>query len=225
MSETGASQKVYDFIIERIQGKDWNSGDKILSENELAQELKVSRVAVRQAQDRLVGVGLLKKKQGAGTFVAEFSASSIMDSLIPIILLEKKELRSLLEFRLYFETGNVNLFMQHAGPEYIKRLEDLFKQMEEHENSPDLFTIDDFNFHRTIAAGTENPFIIRISELLTEVMMNHQAHLYENIGPEVGLSYHRKILQAIREGDREMAVLLMRRHIAATIEAVDSVKS
>lgn len=62
------SEKVYDFIIDKIRSKEWLPNTKIMTEKELCEELNVSRVAVRQASDKLVAIGLLKKCQGAGTF-------------------------------------------------------------------------------------------------------------------------------------------------------------
>ncbi len=140
------------------------------------------------------------------------------------MLIEKKELIPLLEFRINFETGNLSLFMDHAGEKDVALLEESYEKMVNHAKgaNPEPFILEDYNFHRIIAVGTGNIFIIKINELLTEVLKNHQAHLHANIGPDVGLRYHSEILSAIRIRDKEMAVLLMRRHIEKTIDAVRS---
>ena len=44
--------------------------DALPAERELAAEFKVSRITVRKALDRLVGAGLLIRRQGSGNFVA-----------------------------------------------------------------------------------------------------------------------------------------------------------
>ncbi len=66
---------VYYQIKQTIRGwilnKEFNPGDKIPSENELAEEFKVHRLTVRQAISHLVQEGLLVTRRGGGTFVTD----------------------------------------------------------------------------------------------------------------------------------------------------------
>jgi len=48
-----------------------NSGDSLMPERDLALNLKMSRITVRKAIDQLVEIGLLIKRQGAGTIVSD----------------------------------------------------------------------------------------------------------------------------------------------------------
>jgi len=58
-------------IIEnKIKEKDWKPGDIIPSEKELQKQFEVSRITVRQAVKELENEGLVKKKQGKGTYVS-----------------------------------------------------------------------------------------------------------------------------------------------------------
>ena len=57
-------------IVEMIQGGDFGSNDKILSERELADILGYSRMTVKKAIGSLVEDGVLYKKRGAGTFLS-----------------------------------------------------------------------------------------------------------------------------------------------------------
>lgn len=68
-SEKPKYQKLKDYIIAAIKSKELNVGDKIYSENELAEKLEISRHTVRQALGELVNEGWLYKIQGKGTFV------------------------------------------------------------------------------------------------------------------------------------------------------------
>ncbi len=62
-------QKLKEYIIQMIQAKELNAGDKIFSENELAERFDISRHTIRQAFSELVNEGWLYKVQGKGTFV------------------------------------------------------------------------------------------------------------------------------------------------------------
>lgn len=57
-----------------IVEKEYNFGDKIPSENELAARFAVSRLTVRQAISQLVQEGFLTTRRGAGTYVTENEA-------------------------------------------------------------------------------------------------------------------------------------------------------
>ena len=46
-------------------------GDTLIPERELASKLNLSRITVRKAIDQLVDIGMLIKRQGAGTVVSE----------------------------------------------------------------------------------------------------------------------------------------------------------
>lgn len=62
-------QKLRDFIIETITSGKINVGEKIYSENDLAETFEISRSTVRQAIGELVNEGWLYRVQGKGTFV------------------------------------------------------------------------------------------------------------------------------------------------------------
>lgn len=63
--------QIKEIIKKWVVEKEFEFGDKIPSENELAARFKVSRLTVRQALSQLTQEGFLKTRRGAGTFVAD----------------------------------------------------------------------------------------------------------------------------------------------------------
>lgn len=63
--------RLKEVIKEKIESGEWKPGDQIPNELLLTEEYQVSRSTVRQAILGLVREGLLYRKQGKGTFVAE----------------------------------------------------------------------------------------------------------------------------------------------------------
>lgn len=216
--KVGASGKVYDYVLNKIQNHEWKTGEKVMTENELCAELEVSRVAVRQALGRLVTIGLLEQKQGAGTYVGKLDSETYLKSLLPLLLLKEDEILHVLEFRKYFEYGNVEIFIDRYTDDDLMKLKHCYQEMAQNENNLEKFFIADFMFHETIALGTKNQVIIRISELLMDVLKAHQAILYERIGPSIGVEYHALLLKAIIEKDKELAGIYMKRHIQEAIQ-------
>ena len=60
--------EIIDFIINYIQSKNLNPGDKILSENEISKLFRVTKVTASRALNELVNEGILYRIQGKGRF-------------------------------------------------------------------------------------------------------------------------------------------------------------
>ncbi len=56
---------------QKILSGEWKSGEKVMSENEIAARYKVSRVTARQAIEQLVAKNILYRSPGKGTFVSD----------------------------------------------------------------------------------------------------------------------------------------------------------
>ena len=63
-------EKIRNWILIKIQSKEWEEGEKIPSINQIAQEFEVSRETVRLSLENLVQRGVLQPRQGMGYFVA-----------------------------------------------------------------------------------------------------------------------------------------------------------
>jgi len=217
---TNASEMAYRYLLEQIEREVWRAGDRIWTEAWLCEHLHISRVAVRQAIDRLVAQNLVYKKQGSGTYIKEAAASGVRD--IGLIDADEEDIMDILEFRRYFEQGNMAMFIQNAGQEDIQALEEENRMMYRASGEKDMrgFYAADYRFHNTIARGTRKRFIFRISATLSNVLLRHQENLNAYIGVEIGLEYHKLLMEAAYRRDTDLAVLYMRRHIDASIEAM-----
>lgn len=63
-------QQIKTLLVRSLQAGEWQPGQAIASEQELAQRFKVSQGTVRKAIDELAAENLLVRRQGRGTFVA-----------------------------------------------------------------------------------------------------------------------------------------------------------
>ncbi|WP_115720215.1 UTRA domain-containing protein [Gallaecimonas mangrovi] len=66
------------WLLDSIDNGQLNSGDAVPSENQLAEKFTVSRMTARRALTELVAAGVLERRQGQGTFVAELKAQSAL---------------------------------------------------------------------------------------------------------------------------------------------------
>lgn len=210
-----ASDMAYDFIVERIRSGMWKHGDRIATESQLVEMIGVSKAAVRQAIERLVTISVLQKVQGSGTYVQEKEDMSIMSA--SIFGLDDEFMLKILEFRKMFDSYNAELFIQRATDEEILELEHNYAQMIVAKDDVQRFHKLDQMFHDIIAGGTRNPMIIQISKLFVDIFAGNQKSVYAHIGPDSGIKYHGKILDAIRERNAEVASIYARMSIEESI--------
>ncbi len=71
-------QQVKNYIAENIESGNWAPRSRIPSENDIVNELGVSRMTVHRAMRELTAEGLLVRLQGVGTFVAERKPQSAL---------------------------------------------------------------------------------------------------------------------------------------------------
>jgi len=215
-----ASAKAYNFILDKIERGEWRSGDRIWTETRLCEHLGISRVALRQATEKLVALSILNRVQGSGTYVCEKTDADMVQ--MGFLDVGEEDILGILEFRRYFEPGNITLFVKNALSEDIDALEASYGTMQKAAAEGDMiqFTAADYHFHDIIAKGTKKLFIYRISTTLNSVLAKHQLNVNTHIGPGIGLEFHALILDSVKKRDADLAALYMKRHIDATIKAV-----
>ncbi len=217
MKDGRTSDKVLEKIQEKIFSGEWKPGQKIMSETKLSEELDVSRVSVREAIEKLATLNIVSKKQGGGTFVNELGPSVYLNSLLPMLILDRDNYMDILEFRLITEPEAARLCAQRCSEALIGELESSYEKMKSYQNDMKKFTEEDLKFHTKISEGTQNSLIIKVNELLRSVLEYHQRTLYKSLGPEGGIHEHKFILDAIKNRDAELASIYARRHAQRTI--------
>lgn len=210
-----AANMVFDYITEHIKTGLWLPGAKIETETQLCENLGVSRIAVRQAIEKLSALQVLRKVQGSGTYVESFEDASLLGLVYFPITIET--MITVLEFRRMFDSYNVELFLNKCTDKEIDELAENFDEMRVAVEDKERFRTLDNHFHDLIARGTKNPIIIQISELLTDLLEAHQSALYNDIGPEHAIHYHSMILDCIKQRNAELAEIYARMHIENSI--------
>ena len=80
--------QVTEFLQEAIESGEYQVGDRLPSENDLANEFGTSRLTVRLAIQKLNALELLETKVGDGTYVKRFSFEKYVDNVSDIIFSE-----------------------------------------------------------------------------------------------------------------------------------------
>jgi len=208
------SEEVAGQLKQSIHLGHFKAGDKLPAERDLAEEFKVSRVAVREALRRLENSGFITTRQGAtgGAYVTDLTFEYLANAFLDLFLADKISIPELHRVRLLIEPEIARLAALAIRPEYAQRLEKALQS----EELPTSSLPEDIKMktavHYILAEMCSNRFfeaIIRSSMKLTH-------RLIEVVNPNpytlhpAGL--HRPIIEAVLSGDPEAASLAMKKH-------------
>jgi len=207
------SEEVLEQLKYNIISGAWPPGTKIPSELELAKLFNVSRVSVREAIHRLMGMGVLTVRKGDGTYVTEMIPSQYFKSLLPILMIKRPAMLEILEFRSIIESESARLAAIRATDEDISIFEKTLNQMKESKGDYKKFSASDLNCHAASVRATKNSVIIRVTSVLHDILESAMEEAVSMVGFSDGIYYHTQIIQSIKERDPDKAALIMKQHI------------
>ena len=220
IDKRGVGCQVYDQMLDNILNGIWPPGTKLPSENELGQMFGVSRVPIREALRKLNTMGITQTRQGEGSFVLMVTPGMFMNSLLPMLVWNRKSMMDILEYRRIVEPENAALAARNADETDIANLLQTLGEMNKI-GRPELeFAIADMKFHLDIARATKNSLLFNVSNVIRDVLVSYYRKINELMGIDRALKYHRLIFEAIRDNDPDQARRWMQEHIATTIDDV-----
>jgi GntR family transcriptional repressor for pyruvate dehydrogenase complex len=214
--------QVYAQLKEQLTRGAWEPGEKLPPELELCRLFGVSRVTVRAAIQQLEILGLVEVRHGDGTFVKDFSAIDKVDAFHPFIQIKKnRDLITVLEYRKIIEKGTIGLAQEKISRDDIAFLEKTYRIMVNAADDMEAYTRADLDFHYRIAEITGNSIIVKVYALLNEILSAAMEDIVRLLGRNIGLTYHKKIIEALKKGDKPKSEALMEEHIEKTIKALE----
>ena len=86
--KVNVGEMVFNQLQDLLIRGEWKPGDRLPSENELAELFHVSRITVRQALQKLSAMGLIETRLGEVSFVRKVDASESMNALVSTLYLD-----------------------------------------------------------------------------------------------------------------------------------------
>ena len=205
------SERAYFAIRELIVTLELEPG-AVVSERALMQRLETGRTPVREALQRLANEGLVDVYPRRGMFVSG---------------VEVQDLRGLSEVRAALEPVCARLAAERLTEADGAEIDDLLDQLAHLANGGDERTLIDLDqrIHRTLYRCAHNPFL---EETLSTYYVLALRIWFLALGRvtdrlDDAVRSHRRLLEAVREGDGAAAEVAMREHVAdfeRTIRAV-----
>lgn len=138
-------------------------GDLFPAENDLAEQLHVSRTVIRESKKSLIGMGLLETR-GKRTYVRSDIFDAAADLFSLGFRLEPGSLEELIEARKVIENETVALAAMRADDEMIEKLKRLLEKQKEAIDTNDLvaFGESDLEWHSTITEASQNRLLAKM---------------------------------------------------------------
>ena len=210
------SDGVYGQLLQDIMAGGLSAGDRLPSENQLAQRFSVSRPVVREALQRLQSDGVVVARQGSGTYVQRSPPQHVAELTNEFSL---HEVLQSLELRMALEELSARLAARHRTDEQLRAIEQARAALAKVFGQGQQAKEADYAFHRAIALASGNGLLAQALEQLSDRVMGGM-NVTLSLTREASrqrrdrvLDEHDRIVHAIRIGDADSAAIAMRYHL------------
>lgn len=198
-------------------------GAPLPPQRRLARDLGVSRATLREALSILNTLGIVRIEHGRGTFVAgaEGEVGAAGEPNRRWRFADCFSLEEVYEFRLIIEPQAAALAAQRISLEGLKALEENMATFERAIREHDLVATSqcDYEFHRLILHHSGNRLLAGLDANYREALLESQRlPLQRRDRLAEPLEEHRRVVQALRACDGELAFAFMRLHLRCAAE-------
>ncbi|GHH99812.1 FadR/GntR family transcriptional regulator [Neobacillus kokaensis] len=212
-------EQIVEQIKESIVSGKLKKGDKLPSEQELADLFQVSRPTIRDAIKLLTASKLIVSRPGAkgGHFITDISPESFIyefkNYISLSLVLKGFSIEELIDYRIVMETQTCGLAAIRRTEEDLKKLKNLLPDPTENLSDYEYFERD-FEFHRAIATATHNSLIFVTMESIMDVLKPMFRLLSSTDEFKVQLARElQEIYEVIEYGDQRLAEKKMASHL------------
>lgn len=205
-------------ILQQIVDERLKPGDRLPTEQSLADRFGVSRNVVREAISRLRSDGIVQSRQGVGAFVTRSAANPTL-RFDAEALTDRSAFLALFELRAILEIRAAGLAAQRRTAAQLSDLGAALNRMRGNEKWAEGGVDADLEFHKAVAAGTGNAYIKMaisfVSEQVRVTIMETRERSEGAVAEvvEVTIAEHAAIYDAIAARSPEQAHEAMATHI------------
>ena len=206
----------FEQLIDLIEEEGLQPRDQMPAERELMETFGVGRPVVREAMQRLAGMGMITIQHGERAKVGQVDMNSMIGQIDlaarHLLSSSAKNVDHLRQARTFFETGLVKIAAQKATTADVARLEVVLEKMRKGLKT-DEFIPADMEFHSEIARISGNPIYVAISRAILEWMADYREDMLRFKGREMTVKEHEVILGFIKANDPSGAEKAMHDHL------------
>lgn len=211
--KTHLPEQIANLLEEEIVKK-YQEGDRLASEQQLAERFEVSRTIVREALKILKARGLIDSRTGSGAYITRPDVQDLSDMISRIIQMDKINYESVYEVRFFLEAAAGRKAVELATEEDFDQLEELLAGLR-NRNIGVLERRDlDFQFHLSIAQLSGNPLLVMLVQAMGNVFKEIiKIGIFIEGSIDDGIIRHQRILDALRLRDSGLVERMVFEHL------------
>ena len=203
------SDTIARFIIENAL----QPGDRLPTEADFLSRLAVSRSTLREAFKRLAARNILEIRQGSGTFISNHTGIPEDPLGLKFIYDDHRLALDMLDVRLLLEPHTAMLAAANASHRQKKAIQEQTAHMEACIRAGKPYAEADARFHELIAEASGNQVISHLYCILNSSVSRNIAITLDRQRENNTIFYHRRIAQAILNGNVSNASYEMHMHL------------
>jgi GntR family transcriptional repressor for pyruvate dehydrogenase complex len=221
LKQTKLSEVIVSQLEAMILEGSLKAGQKLPPERELAKQFEVSRPSLREAIQMLEAKGLVKRRQGGGTYVSDKILSGLSDPLFELLSRSNESQFDLLEFRHGIEGMSAYYAAMRGTDTDFKEIEAKHDAIgtAQLENDYRLEAQAIFDFYLAICAASHNPIMLHLARSMASLLIDNIEQNLKILAqrPDVFAQmakYRKRLLEAILSGQPQKAWGASHRHLA-----------
>lgn len=203
---------------EYFRTENFQPGDSLPKEMELAEAMGVSRTAIREALSRFRTLGIIESRKNRGMIFTKPDVFNNMERVLSPQLLDEETMNEIFEMRLVIELGLGDILFLRKDKANLDKLEKIVNKEERAQKPIDVVKYD-VEFHSMLYIISENHTIQRFQKMLLpifdyvykRVTENHDAFSHPD---QTNRVTHRDLLNILKHGTPEEFRTNMRKHLS-----------
>jgi DNA-binding FadR family transcriptional regulator len=181
-------------------------GDRLPPEEDLVEQLGVSRSALREALRSMEALGIIAAQHGVGRIVLPFSFEPLLKNLSYGLLFHNQSLLQVTEIRKALDAYFIESTIRNVDETVLSTLSTLVDRMKAHAEAGEDFEQEDYEFHRLLFTCCGNDLAIELFEITWQARSAaiSRSLVVQELPPGTHQE-HRDLLDAIAARDVERA--------------------
>jgi len=222
ITKTNLSELVITRIREYIEANNLKVGDRLPTEQEMADMFGVSRISIREATKALNFLGIIRAAPRRGLTIGPVDMNKLTEVLSFHFMLDNYPKELLLNARMVIEVGSLQYAMKAIidNNALYEKLVAICDKLDKTKD-PEEFLKGDTEFHRTLVEASGVHPLLAFNDVIGAFFTKFRIEfLTKAVSSQFkGSQVHRKIIVALRNGNLIEAEKTMRHHLGVYSEA------
>jgi GntR family transcriptional regulator, transcriptional repressor for pyruvate dehydrogenase complex len=207
-------EQVIDHLKHYITENHLQPGDKLPTEQVLAEDLGVNRLTVREALKVMESLGIVRMRPRHGIQLQAVTMKPIVDHLQFLLRTDDVTFAEMVDARLLLEVSILPLVVERAEEQDFRAMEAGNEAMRSLVEQAGMGTEGDMQFHQALIAAAQNRALAGFASMLHEFFRQVRENMMATEkDSRRAIAEHRAIIDALRRADTTAAQDMMREHL------------